>query len=64
MLYDLAVAVGGLVALVTLWFGFDLLARRVRTVHADGEEPCADSGIRCLGCYFTGQCQSRRKPRR
>lgn len=59
MLYELTVAVVGMVLPVLLWAAFDALGRRARSVRGEGEERCRTEGVRCLGCYLTGQCASR-----
>ena len=58
MLYELAVAVGGMVLLVLLWAAFDAMGRRARSVQGEGEERCRMDSVKCLGCYLTGRCKS------
>ncbi len=53
MLYNLMVAVGGMITLVTLFAVFHLLAERKRAL--DGE--CSLNSFRCLGCLATGRCR-------
>jgi hypothetical protein len=61
MLYNLIIAVGGMVALMGLYVLFDLLATRVRAVQADTEGDCSITSYKCLGCYVSGTCKSKRK---
>ncbi len=56
MFYQTVTAVGGMIALVSLFFIFQLLAERMRAL--DGE--CHMNGFRCLGCLASGRCRQER----
>ena len=60
MWYQLTIGIGGMVLLVLVWVTFNLLAERMRTVQGTGEERCRLDSIKCLGCYVTGKCKSKR----
>ncbi len=60
MFYNLFVAIGGMIALVTIWVTFNLLGERMRAVHGDTEGQCEMNSFKCLGCYVTGKCKSKR----
>lgn len=60
MFYNLIVAVGGMFILATVWVTFNLLAERMRAVHDDANGQCEMNSLRCLGCYVSGKCQSKR----
>ena len=53
MLYNLMVAIGGMIILVSLFVVFHLLAERMRAL--DGE--CSQNSFRCLGCLASGRCR-------
>lgn len=56
MFYQTVTAVGGMIALVSLFFIFHLLAERMRAL--DGE--CSLNSFRCLGCLASGRCRRER----
>ena len=57
MLYQIAIAVGGMIVLVLLFVIFHQLADRMRALNGE----CRMDSLRCLGCLATGRCGDKDK---
>ncbi len=56
MFYQIGIAVGGMVTLVSLFVIFQLLADRMRALNGE----CRLNTLRCLGCLASGRCRQER----